>query len=70
MCEGGCCPPPCSRLVDSIIKTRPYIEQVSAMEAVDKIPNDQLEKAWAWTATYLVALEHRISSENVKVGGE
>ena len=56
----------CSRLVDSIAKTRPYVEHTAAVEAVDKIPDDQLEGAWAWTATYLVALERRISSENVK----
>jgi len=53
----------CSRLVDCIVKIRPWFEQSAATEAVDKIPDDQLEGAWAWTATYLVALERRISSE-------
>jgi hypothetical protein len=57
----------CSRLANSIIAARSYVEQSAAVEAVERIPSDHLDGAWAWTATYLVALEKRISSENSSI---
>ena len=58
---------PGTRLSDFIEKIAVYDWQLSAKQAVDNIPSDQLDDAWNWAATYLVELRARISTDNVEV---
>lgn len=53
-------------LSDLIEQIAPYDWQLGAKQSVDKLPPDQLEDAWHWTATYLVELRARISADNEK----